>query len=138
MARAAGNRVELQVMLARPLLAPPPEATAPCSYLVHYPGSASDLNAWLVHYLAQHPRIMRDYPGVRQIQVFTRVDWCDAMPWARMHHMQRNQLSFGSPQALLDALNSPVRARMRADAGRFPPFTGGSLHFPMHTRVLYP
>ena len=66
------------------------------SYLVHYPGQAEDFNAWLGYYVHHHPQIMLDYPGVTQVQVFTRLDWCDAMPFERVAYMQRNQLTFPS------------------------------------------
>ena len=109
-----------------------------CSYLVHYPGVAEDLNAWLRHYVAHHPAIMRTFPGVRQIEVYTRVDWIDALPWRRVNYMQRNKLVFDSPSALSAALLSPVIHDMRADFHRFPPFTGSNIHFPMTTRVVAP
>lgn len=109
-----------------------------CSFLVHYPGPANDLNAWLAHYIASHPPIMRRFPGIRQIEILTRVDWIDALPLPRAGHMQRNRVVFDSPEALTAALNSPVRHEMRADYHEFPPFAGGSLHFPMWTRTVAP
>ncbi|HSW04675.1 ethyl tert-butyl ether degradation protein EthD [Aquabacterium sp.] len=102
-----------------------------CDYLVHYPGQAEDFNAWLRHYLGHHPPIMTSYPDVRGVDVFTRVDWCDAMPWRRVAYMQRNRIAFDSPQQLLAALASQVRARMRADHDRFPPYSDGSRHYAM-------
>ena len=33
----------------------PAGTTRPCSYLVHYPGPAEDMNAWNLHYLENHP-----------------------------------------------------------------------------------
>jgi hypothetical protein len=109
-----------------------------CSYLVHYPGPAEDFNEWLSYYITHHPQIMLDYPNVRQINVFTRVDWCDSMPWTRVNYMQRNMLSFPSSQLLAEALSSPVRARMREDNGRFPAFSGCACHYPMLTTVIAP
>ncbi|WP_239032024.1 hypothetical protein [Paroceanicella profunda] len=62
-------------------------------------------------------------PGVREIEILTRVDWCDALPWQqRVAFMQRNRLMFDSPAALEAALQSPVRHVMRADFENFPPF----------------
>lgn len=109
-----------------------------CSYLVHYPGAAENLNDWLGYYLRHHPQIMREYPSVRQINVFTRVDWYDDMPWERVDYMQRNMLSFPSAEALLAALGSPVRDKMRADSASFPAFSGGAMHYPMLTRIITP
>ena len=107
-----------------------------CSFLVHYPGPAADLNAWLDHYVAGHPPIMRRFPGIRQIEILTRVDWIDAMPFARVAHMQRNRIVFDSPEALTAALQSAVRHELRADFHRFPPFEGGSFHFPMISEII--
>jgi hypothetical protein len=102
-----------------------------CDYQVHYPGQADDFNAWLRHYLRRHAAIMTTFPEVRSVDVFTRVDWCDAMPWQRVGYMQRNRIAFDSPQQLLAALASPVRERMRQDHGAFPAYAGGSRHYPM-------
>jgi len=137
----AGTAVIQQAMLVRPFPAPsPPNPAIPgqvrCSYLVHYPGHAQDLNAWLSHYLSHHPQLMRDLPGVREIEVYTRVDWCDGMPWERTHSMQRNKLVFDHPSALAAALDSPALHAMRADFRRFPPFAGGNVHYPMMTSTI--
>lgn len=117
------------------------ELSAPVSmstYQVHYPGAAEDLNAWLAYYLNHHPQIMRDYPGVRRVEVFTRLDWYQHMPWRRVDYMQRNMLTFDDTEALSRALESPVRARMRADHGNFPPYAGGAIHYPMRMQRIRP
>ena len=129
-----------QAMLCRefPVPRPKPVAGTACSYVVHYPGPAEDLNAWLGHYLAYHPRLMARLPDIREIEVLSRIDWVDALPWRRVHHMQRNRVLFDSPEALSDALHSPVRHEMRADLAKFPPHAGGSLHQAMATEVVAP
>lgn len=136
----AGLDVTHQVMLTRAFpvdVAAHPEGTmTPCSYLVHYPGPAQDMNAWHLHYLEYHPAIMRMFPNVRQIEIYTRIDWVDRLPSQRVEHMQRNKLVFDSPQALAHALGSDVIKRMRADFVNFPPFAGGNKHFPMLTRTV--
>jgi hypothetical protein len=136
-----GATVTHQAMWTRPF--PVPEANrrvspvpCSCSYLVHYPGAAEDFNVWLRYYLSHHPQIMYFFPGVREIEIFTRMDWCDAMPWQRVEYMQRNKLVFDSAAALTEALNSPVRHDMHADRLQFPPFTGSNLHFPMETATF--
>jgi len=134
------SHVTHQAMLTRTFLPLPGmdgDSTL-CSYLVHYPGSSEDLNAWLTYYLAHHPQIMLDYPDVLQVNVFTRIDWCDSMPWTRVNYMQRNMLTFASPEILLEALTSPVRARMREDNARFPMFSGAALHHAMSTILIAP
>jgi hypothetical protein len=81
---------------------------------------------------------MRTFPDVRQIEIYTRIDWIDRLPSQRVEHMQRNKLVFDSPQALAHALGSDVIKCMRADFVKFPPFAGGNKHFPMLTRVVRP
>jgi hypothetical protein len=113
-----------------------PPGELPCSYLVAYEGAAEDLPAWLAHYIADHPPIMARFPGIRQIEIYTCIDWCGGLPWPRVAHMQRNKVVFDSPAALTGALNSPVRHEMRAAFQRFPPFTGPITHFPMATTTV--
>jgi len=136
----AGTIVRHQAMLARVFAVPEPRpahaADGACSYLVHYPGHAEDLNDWLRYYLAHHPRLMAGLPGVRAIEIFTRVDWCDGLPWRRADFFQRNKLVFDSAATLTAAMESPALQAMRADYRRFPPFAGGNLHYPMHTQVV--
>ncbi|MFJ1258288.1 ethyl tert-butyl ether degradation protein EthD [Cupriavidus sp. CuC1] len=137
------TRVTHQAMLTRtflPLESGEAGEAAPdfCSYLVHYPGEAANLNDWLGYYLRHHPQVMTEYPGVRQINVFTRVDWYDDMPWERVGYMQRNMLTFSSAGEMLEAIDSPVRLKMRQDAGSFPAFSGGAVHYPMFTKSITP
>jgi hypothetical protein len=113
-----------------------PQGECPCTYLVAYEGEAEDLNAWHSHYISDHPPIMARFPGIRQVEVYTRIDWCGSLPWPRVEHMQRNKVVFDSPAALTAALNSPVRHEMRAAFARFPAFTGPITHFPMATMIV--
>jgi uncharacterized protein (TIGR02118 family) len=128
-----------QAMLVRRFPVPEPSFQAPaphCTYLVAYDGEAADLNAWHAHYLAHHPPIMARFPGIRQIEIATRIDWVGALPYRRVAHMQRNKVVFDSPTALTAALASPVRDEMRADFHRFPPFVGTATHYPMLTQKV--
>ncbi|WP_322102277.1 hypothetical protein [Paraburkholderia sp. J41] len=136
----AGCRVEQQAMLRRPFPvadadARVPAGALPCQFHVHYPGRALDFDAWINYYLTHHPQIMFDFPGVREIEIFTRIDWLDAMPWSRVHYMQRNKLMFDSAQAITEAMHSPVRHAMRQDFEAFPPFEGSNIHHPMAART---
>ncbi len=130
-----------QAMLVRrfpvpdPVFRTPPDEQ-PCSYLVAYEGTADDLPAWLAHYIDDHPPIMARFPGIRQLEVYTCIDWCGGLACPRVAHMQRNKVVFDSPAALTAALNSPVRHEMRAAFHRFPSFTGPITHFPMATRTV--
>ncbi|MBA4491082.1 EthD family reductase [Paracoccus sp. S1E-3] len=111
---------------------------AACSYLVHYPGPAQDLNAWLSHYATHHIPLMMRLPGVRAVEMLTRIDYLSALPFPRDTHMQRNRVGFDSPADLAAALASPVRAQMRADVDAYPPYQGGVSHFTMLTEAIFP
>ena len=92
-----------------------PAGGLPCSYLVQYPGPAADLNAWNRHYNTHHPPIMAKFPGVRAIEIYTRIDWVSGLDWPREDAMQRNKLLFDSPAALSAGLTPEVLREMRAD-----------------------
>jgi hypothetical protein len=130
-----------QAMLTRCFTVPEPTLqNAPgepyCTYLVSYEGEAEDLNAWHNHYLGNHTRHMATFPGIRELEVYTRLDWASTLPWRRVHFMQRNKVAFDSPDALTFALHSPVRHEMRADFKTFPPFTGPNNHYAMATHMV--
>jgi hypothetical protein len=139
----AAADIAQQAMLVRPFRVPEPTfKTAPgaphCTYLVSYEGEAEDLNAWHAHYLEYHTRHMAMFPGIRELEVYTRLDWVSLLPWTRLNFMQRNKVVFDSAEALHNALNSPVRHEMRADFKTFPKFTGPNNHFAMATRAVVP
>ncbi len=134
-----GAEVAEQAMLTRRF--PVPDATfrtpePHCTYLVAYEGEAEDANVWLAYYIAHHPPIMARFPGIREIEICTRIDWSGFLPFRRVNYLQRNKVVFDSREALTAALNSPVRHEMRADFKNFPPYSGANTHFPMLTRTL--
>ena len=109
-----------------------------CTYLVGYEGDAADLNGWLAHYLGKHIAHMTSLPDLRELEVYTRLDWISALPFRRVNFMQRNKVAFDSEAALTQALHSPARHKMREDFRGFPPFSGRNTHHAMMTRVLQP
>jgi hypothetical protein len=132
-----------QIMAVRSFVVPEPKFGNPagspyCTYLVSYEGEAEDINAWLRHYLEKHTVHMARFPGLRELEVYTRVDSVSLLPWRRLNAMQRNKVAFDSPEALTTALHSPVRHEMRADFHSFPPFSGPNYHYAMATRVVQP
>ncbi len=139
----SGSVVTQQAMYVRHFPVDQPKTVAtdrekPCSYLVHYPGPAHDQDSWMWHYITHHPQIMRTFPGIRSIEVLTRVDWVGFLPWERTNHMQRNRVMFDSQAALTTALHSPARTAMREDFEKFPAYEGGNYHYPMETMILRP
>jgi uncharacterized protein (TIGR02118 family) len=107
-----------------------------CSFLVHYPGEPESLNEWLRYYMSHHVPLMCRFHGVRAVEVYTRVDWVDVLPWRRVHHFQRNKIVFDSAAALERALHSPVREQMKADRASFPAFSGGNAHYALATQTI--
>lgn len=131
-----------QAMLARPYaVAQPLQAEgaqdAFCTYLVAYEGPADDLHAWLAHYLRHHPPIMARLPDVREVEIYTRIDYCSDLRAQRSNAMQRNKVVFDNAAALARSLNSPVRQELRADFEAFPPFRGASPHYPMQSFIAF-
>ena len=121
-----------------PVFKPAPGAL-PCTFLVDYPGTADNLEAWLDHYDAHHPPIMTRFPDIREVATFRPVAETEGdLPCARGTSMQRNKVVFDSSDALVAALASPVMAEMRADAAAFPPYSRRATHFVMATRRLWP
>jgi len=130
---------DAQAFLRRsyPVYEPLRETVAdPCSFVVHYPGRARDINAWLAHYISGHVPLMQQLPGVRAVEVLTPVEWISALPVRKATHMQRNRIVFDNPVALTAALQSPIRRELRADFEKLPPFVGGSFHHAMSTETV--
>ena len=111
-------------------------AAAPggCTYLVAYHGHAQDHDAWLGHYLDRHVPLMLRLPGLRALEVCTRLDWRGGLRWPREDAVQRNKVVFDDAFALDAALRSDVRMEMRRDFEASPIFHGGNVHYPMTTR----
>jgi uncharacterized protein (TIGR02118 family) len=103
------------------------------TYLVSYEGEAQDFDAWLSHYLAHHPPLMAQLPGIRELEIYTRLDYRSGPGIARATAMQRNKVVFDDSASLVAALASPIRARMKLDFNAFPPYSGATLHFPMRS-----
>lgn len=103
-----------------------------CSYLVAYEGPAQDADAWRAHYERRHAPLMAELPGIRGLEVYAPLGWHGGGGiWRATSSLQRNKVVFDTPQALQAALDSPVRAKMRADFAAFPAYRGKVIHHPM-------
>jgi len=130
-----------QAMLVRAYPVPAPgfrtkPGALPCSDIIHYPGKPEDLNAWLTFYFESHVPMLKRLPGLRELELYTRIDWVSALPWKKAEHFQRNKVVFDDADAVVAAFQSPIRAEMRADFLKFPAFTEGNRHNPMATREV--
>lgn len=137
--RAQGRmeNITQQVMAVRTLrpagFAPAKAHGERCTYLVEYEGPAEDMNTWLAHYLQHHPPLMLALPGLRELEIYTRIDCTSGLPHAHATAMQRNKVAFDDASALARALASPVRDAMRRDFHALPPYRGASPHFAMRS-----
>jgi uncharacterized protein (TIGR02118 family) len=128
-----------QRMIGRRFAVPDPvfrlaPGARPCTFLVEYPGTTTDLAAWLDHYDAHHPPIMARFPGIREVSTFRPAPaGRDGLPCELETSMQRNKVVFDSAAALVAALSSPVMAEMRADAAAFPPSSLRPTHYALAT-----
>ena len=129
-----------EAMVARVFPTPDPKIAGEpwCSYLVAYAGPAENPDHWLEHYIAHHPPIMRTMPAIRELEIYTAIDWISFLPGRKVRHLQRNKTCFDSNEALTAALQSPARSEMRKDYESFPKFSGPVTHFPMATRAIRP
>lgn len=140
-AAAAKVRVsaDAEAMQVHSFAVPEPWQRVPqryCTYLVAYEGPAENEAAWLAHYLEHHPPIMRTLPHIRELEIYTPLEWRCPASLKRVRHMQRNKVAFDDAAALAAALDSPVRREMRADFAGFPSYRGRVTHYAMTTRVL--
>jgi uncharacterized protein (TIGR02118 family) len=107
-----------------------------CTYLVAYEGPAENEAAWLAYYLEHHPPLMAKLPQIRELEIYTPLDWRCPPSLRRLRHLQRNKVAFDDAKALAAALDSPVRREMRADFANFPAYRGRVTHYAMTTEVL--
>ena len=136
----ASAEIAEQTMLVRSFDVPEPSShksgEVRCSYLVSYEGEADDLIAWHSHYLKSHTRCVAMLPGVRELEVYTRLDWVSGSPWKKVKYMLRNKVTFDNAVAFEAALGSPVRKIVRADVSAFPPYSGPTRHIAMSTHLV--
>ena len=140
-AREVRGATHAEAMSVHRFAVPEPWASVPgsyCTYLVAYEGPADDEAAWLAYYLKHHPPLMAKLPGIRELEIYTPLEWRCPSALKRVRHLQRNKVAFDSAAALAAALDSPVRREMRADFAQFPPYRGRVTHYPMTTEALRP
>jgi uncharacterized protein (TIGR02118 family) len=138
-AAAHAAAADAEAMQVHRFAVPQPWPRAPesyCTYLVAYEGPADDEAAWLAYYLEHHPPLMAKLPQIRELEIYTPIDWRCTARLRSERNLQRNKVAFDSAAALAAALDSPVRREMRADFARFPAYRGSVTHYAMNTRVL--
>ncbi len=116
----------------------PAPRTAPFSYVVRYYRPAADEGAFVAFYLAHHPPILAELPGIRNVYCYVPVEWRNPAAIPDSDCMLGNEVVFDSAAALDAALASDVRHRLREDYLRFPPFMGPSTHYAMRRERFWP
>lgn len=107
----------------------PAAADARLSLLVHYHAPVEDAPGFARHYVAHHPPLLARLPRIRAILCHLPSGGPLA-GWRADPTVIRNEVRFDSMDELLDALHSPARLALSADAQGFPRF-GRSTHYPM-------
>lgn len=135
--RAARERFGLRGELMRvrefPIGArPPAPLSATFSYVVRYELPADDVAHFQDYYMRMHPPILAEFARIRNIFCYVPLD--SAAPLPRSGYLIGNEVVFDSVADFDRAMDSPVRAKSRADAETFPPFSGRNPHYPMMRR----
>jgi uncharacterized protein (TIGR02118 family) len=118
--------------------APLARPRAPACYFVLYHRPAEDEAAFVDFYRRSHPPLLADLPGIREVGVFTPLDWRDRPFVARSDLMLANLIAFDSEAAFQTALASPARRKVRRDVEQFPRYTGKCAHTAMTRRCIVP
>ena len=113
-------------------IASPGLRTAPISFNVRYHAPVEDEQQFVDHYLAGHPPILCDLPGVRNVFCYVPIPWDAPAAIPRSDCILGNEVVFNSLDALNEALASDVRHRLRDDYNSFPVRPGPNTHCAMH------
>ncbi|MFP6734708.1 MAG: hypothetical protein VB959_12805 [Rhodospirillales bacterium] len=105
--------------------------TAPMSFVVRYFAPVSDENLFRSNYLENHPPIMADMPGIRNVLCYVPATWSNSAPIPSSGCILGNEAVFDSLDALNTALASDVRHRLREDYKSFPVKPGPNTHYAM-------
>jgi uncharacterized protein (TIGR02118 family) len=111
---------------------------APACYFVLYHRPAADEAAFVDFYRRSHPPLLAALPGIREVGVFTPLDWRDRPFATRSDLMLANLIAFDSAAAFDAALASPARKAVRRDVEHFPKYTGKCTHTAMTRRRVVP
>lgn len=128
--RAGIFRVECELAAT-----PQQAAAAALALVVHYYGPVDDADAFVAHYVANHPPLLARLPAVRDVRCYVPVAAAPTgvaglADLAADPAIIRNEVWFDSMDALLESLRAPVVAEMRADARAFARY-GHATHYPM-------
>jgi uncharacterized protein (TIGR02118 family) len=118
--------------------APATRSRASICYFVQYRRPADDEAAFVDFYRRSHVPLLAEFPGIRELAVFTPVDWRDRPFVTRADLLLANLTAFDSEADFRAALASDARRRVREDFARFPRFTGRCFHTAMRRTFAFP
>lgn len=105
--------------------------TAPMSFVVRYYAPVTDEKLFVEYYLENHPPIMAEMPGIRNVFCYVPLDWANPVQIPGSGCILGNETVFDSLGALNAALASDVRHRLREDYISFPVLPGPNTHYAM-------
>ncbi len=112
-------------------VAEPEKRTAPLSFNVRYYAPVTDEQHFVDFYLAHHPQILADLPGIRNVFCYVPVVSSAKSPAPISNCILGNEVVFDTLDALNQSMKTEVRHRLREDYNAFPVRPGPNTHFAM-------
>lgn len=117
---------------------PAGQTRAPVCYIVVYRRPADDEAAFVDFYRRRHVPLLAAFPRIREVAVFTPIEWRDRPFATRADLMLVNLTAFDSEIDFRAAMSSDARRQVREDFARFPRFAGRCTHTAMARRFVHP
>ncbi|MBT4588968.1 MAG: hypothetical protein HON14_08465 [Rhodospirillaceae bacterium] len=112
-------------------IAEPHSRTAPLSFNIRYYAPVEDEKIFVDFYLNNHPPILAELPGIRNVFCYVPIaDYANA-PVALSNCILGNEVVFDTIEALNASMETDVRHRLREDYNAFPVKAGPNTHFAM-------
>ena len=107
------------------------------AYFVHYEGRLEDLEKFSDYYRNVHAEIVRRFPNIKSLEIFTPAEWTDPLSAPRAQLRFLAKLEFDSVEQLNAAMNSAARVEARKDVAGFAFFSGSVLHQAMVAQKVF-
>ncbi|HWK61920.1 MAG TPA: hypothetical protein VNT00_10900 [Eoetvoesiella sp.] len=106
-------------------------------YMVGYEGDPTDPAAWVADYMENHVSLMQRLPGIRHIEVFTRIEpYVIPSMGLGQNWMLRNMACFATRREMAAALRSPARAALLAHRSGMAEHGGESEHISVSFQTM--
>jgi hypothetical protein len=114
----------------------PPPRTAAMSFVVRYYGPVKDAVEFVDFYTSNHPPILSNFPGIRNVLCYLPMDWQNSGEVIDNRLIIGNEVVFDDLDGLKAALTSDVLPLAQEDSKHFQKF-GYSTHHAMHRERVY-